>query len=1078
MNHGKIKETAFKERRQDMHAHHYNTVFCVVMLLLFPHLLFCQKYLINQRDLKKEDGLASYLIDDICQDKLGFIWIATNEGVNRYDGYEFKLFNNQTHPLIRSDYTKIFAAPDGKIWLIANGNQLVDSVAVWSNVQIVILDPLLEEAYTFQDYFRKKSPFTEKDVFFIAQDSRTQNLIITTSNGLVFSYSNKFSKLFKTALPAGPILPIKNQKYWKIGNKILLEINPQGDTISLDQIGIRPIYFRYRGEELVLANGGHQEMGKTRLIYKKEGQNLNQFIPPQHGTSIDIEKMSNAVFDRYGGICFFDQDFLRWYRPDRSSPLMIPYGNKMISNERFLTLFFDRNNQLWVGGRSALSIIEAQKTAFQTYLDSSFYNPRGLVIQKKEAIVNTFKGLMRISIESADVKGIKKIADFSGRGMWQDTDRLWVAGPRNEVRSIKNTPFSIEVFKIPIPNGKSLILQANCLVKDKKSRLWIGTNIGLALMPETGGSIEWPDLPKLTNIQVNQLYENREGLWIGAKTGLYLMNLFTMRVFKILDIGYSDIQFIFEAQNGNFWLATKEGGLLYWDRANKSIRRFTNLDGLSSNTIYGIFQDKQGSLWLPSGYGLMRMDLPSHLITTFFKRNGLPGDEFNAYSNFQSADGRLIFGGQDGLTLFSPDEIRKYDDHVHQKVVFTKLEKLKKTTGELVDVTKSFRERNELSINREDGFLLIHVSAQEFANPGKINFAYRVDKLQKDWTFIRDHSFRLGGLPPGDYTLLVKAQGAFGQWTEPLEVKLSVMAPYYYNPWFWVVVVALIVLLSIGVHRLRVFQLKERAKWLDEEVARRTETMAIQKEELERINRLKDRIFMIIGHELRGPAISLSTLSDTVSYLIQKGKIERAILLGKDADRTAKGLKILIDNLLSWGRAHTEQLLLLPEHFRPADIARESLEFFSLSIQEKDLTIDTNFDDDFELYLDKNAFRIVFLNLLSNAIKFTKPNGIIRIEGFWSARGNGAILKISDNGVGIPPERLESLFEGNHPSVPGTKGERGVGIGLAVCRELVNINGGEITVESKPGEGTKFTVFFSVDTKNKRSNEKLSSISS
>jgi signal transduction histidine kinase len=292
------------------------------------------------------------------------------------------------------------------------------------------------------------------------------------------------------------------------------------------------------------------------------------------------------------------------------------------------------------------------------------------------------------------------------------------------------------------------------------------------------------------------------------------------------------------------------------------------------------------------------------------------------------------------------------------------------------------------------------------------------------------------------------------------------MAPYYWQPWFWVVVICFIGLLAYVGTQLRFLQIKETNIRLDKEVARRTETIAAQKEELERINRLKDRIFMIIGHELRGPAISLSTLSDTVSYLIQKGKIERAILLGKDADRTAKGLKILIDNLLSWGRAHTEQLLLLPEQFKPADIARESLEFFSLSIQEKGLILEVNFAERFELFLDKNAFRIVFLNLLSNAIKFSKPNGLIQIAGFFCADGQNAILKISDSGIGIPPERLNTLFEGNQPSVPGTKGERGVGIGLAVCKELVNINGGLITVDSKLGEGTIFTVFFPIGTKN------------
>jgi signal transduction histidine kinase len=1085
MNHGNVKSTAFGGKRQKKPVSYYLDFLCLLLFLSLPTLLSSQKILINQRELKKEDGLASYLIDDICQDQRGFIWIATNEGVNRFDGYEFKLFNNQTHPLIRSDYTKIFAAPDGNLWLIAYGNQMIDSVAGWSNTQIVILDPLREEAYSFQDMFSQKAPLLEKDIFFISQNSTTKALVLTTTKGEVFSYTNKFTKLFKTLLPAGPIIPIDKTFFWKIGNKILLEINANGDTLSKEILDTRPTNFRYRGDELLMATNHFLDLRKTRLRYKKRGQPLQLFLAGPEALPQDLSIMTNAAFDRHGGSCFYDQHVLRWYLKGQKKPLVIPFENNQMTLDRYLTLYFDEDNNLWVGGRSGLKIIEAKPTAFQTYLDSSFYNPRGIIGLDNLIVANTYKGLMSITSNGNGRKNQQKIADFAARGMWRDANRLWSAGPRNEIRSIKMDPLAVEKMLIPIPEGKELILQSNCVIKDQKKILWVGTNIGLARLPENGTNFEWSSIKKIAGLPINCLYENKEGIWIGAKTGLFLMNSYSAKAFQAIEIGYANVLYIFESPEGDFWIATKEGGLIFWDRKHKTVRRFTNLDGLSSNTVYGIFQDEAGCLWLPSGYGLMRMDLPSHLVTTFFKRDGLPGDEFNPYAHFQGTDGRLIFGGENGLTVFYPNQIRQQLSKTQQKVVFTKLEKLYKSTGQIKDFTKQFQEEGNLSLTPETGFIILHVAAKEYVNPGKISYAYRIEGLQKDWIFVREHSFRLGGLPYGQYNLLVKAQGAFGQWTKPLSIKLNVIAPFYYKWWFWVVIAGLVFLLLFGIFQLRIKIEKDQQIWLQKEITKATRKIEADKtviteqmSELERINRLKDRIFMIIGHELRGPAISLSTLSDTVSYLIQKGKIDRAIMLGKDADRTAKGLKILIDNLLSWGRAQTEQLLLLPELFFPAEIAKEALEFFSLSVQEKDLSIHSDFDSDFELFMDKNAFRIIILNLLSNAIKFTKPQGEIHIQGSWSKNGQRAIIKITDNGVGIPKERLKTLFEGDQPSMPGTKGERGVGIGLAVCKELVNSNQGDICVDSKPGKGTTFKVDFPVSTKNHKVNEKHSRIGS
>lgn len=1029
------------------------------MLILEFGQLGAQNVLINRRSLTKEDGLASYLIEALAQDQQGFIWIASNEGVQRFDGYTFKLFNNQTHPLIRSDYNRLMVAPNGHLWMIAHGTMWRDSVLVWSGLQVVVLDPLAEKAVNIEDYFNQSLPFRLAEVIHMAQEPRTRTIYVTTRNGQVFQYQKRWAKAAKFVGPLGGVFPVGRDQFWVLGPRRLHLITTQGQVLEQDSLRFQPELVQHHADQIFLQNS----TGLGPFHYKRKGAPLDSLERPTRQL-LTSRPLLGAFFSRQGVLHFFDETDFYTRNQETNRYAAIPWAARRGLPERLPVMFFDAKDQLWCANQTELNVLAIKPNVFERFLDSTYYGPRGLLRTDNFILVNTYKGLISISTEMERYGTVRKWADFSAKGAWSEPGLAWMAGPANKIHRIDLQSGDHQQLILPVPTGKEPFIQSVCLRRDRLGRLWVGTNIGLLIYHEKEQRWEWPRLQSLQGIPINCLYENREGMWVGAKTGLYQVRLNGYGVSRRTEIGYADVTYLYESKEGPWWIATAKGGLIRWDRSRGSTRRFTNLDGLSSNTIYAILPDGNGSLWLPSSYGLMRLDLPSHLVTTFFQADGLPGDAFNQWSAFLDPQGRMLLGGPDGLVQFAPRWIRKQMRQSNQQVVFTKVEKLNKYTGELSDITPIFQAQRTLVLLPENSYLSIAVSALEYVNTRTISYAYRIQGLQKEWTYFRDNHFRLGGLPPGNYQLEVKAQGAFGQWTKPLTIPLAVKAPYYRTWWFWAGLAGLLGLLAYAAGHFRIRQLQDQTKWLDAEVARRTAKIendkaliASQKEELERINALKDRIFMIIGHELRGPAISLSSLTDTVAFLMQKGSVERAVKLTKDVDRTAKGLKVLIDNLLSWGRSQTEHLLLLPEKFSLLEVAQEAVTFFALSVEEKKLEVALNIPPDSCLYLDKNAFRIVFINILSNAIKFTRPNGRIAVIG--ESIGEGKVrIKIADTGIGIPAERLPRLFDGEVSSVPGTKGERGVGIGLAVSRELLYLNQGEISVVSKENEGTIFTI--------------------
>ncbi|QHT68645.1 GAF domain-containing sensor histidine kinase [Rhodocytophaga rosea] len=240
---------------------------------------------------------------------------------------------------------------------------------------------------------------------------------------------------------------------------------------------------------------------------------------------------------------------------------------------------------------------------------------------------------------------------------------------------------------------------------------------------------------------------------------------------------------------------------------------------------------------------------------------------------------------------------------------------------------------------------------------------------------------------------------------------------------------------------------------LEQKVQERTAALEKQKQELEKANASKDRLFAIIGHDLRNPAAALQHVAELIQYFSKKGDTQKVIETGNNIVKEAKTLNCIIDNLLNWSITQTGDLKIHPEEICLDEIVKEVIELYDDIAAAKNIQIQVNNPDCLAVFADRNATHTVLRNLVSNAIKFTRPGGNIIITAIQQAQT--ALITVKDDGVGILPEHIPALFDlKENKSTRGTAKEKGTGLGLVLVKEMVKLNGGEVSITSIPNEGT------------------------
>ena len=567
------------------------------------------------------------------------------------------------------------------------------------------------------------------------------------------------------------------------------------------------------------------------------------------------------------------------------------------------------------------------------------------------------------------------------------------------------------------------------------------------------------------------------GVWLTSSSGLYTLDpvrgitaRYSTQSAAPRKLPFDHISFIYPDPDHRtvYWLATLGGGLIRWNQAEGTWQQFTNENGLSDNTLYAVYEDKYGRLWLPSNHGLMSFHRKTHQIQIYHTKDGIADEEFNLQAHYRAPDGRLFLGGLNGITAFYPDQVHD-EHHTLARLLVAGYEKLNPETGQMVNHLAEYELKKEVHLMASDRLFKLSFALLDYRHLGQTRLWYRIGNWQEKWVMHTGDELSLNGLPSGSYALEVRAQTANGDWASPvIRVPIVVDKPVYLRGWFLLLCCILLSALVMAVFRWRNKQLIAETQRLETEVARRTAQIEYDKTVIERQAQdlqtsavLKSRFFANVTHEFKTP---LTLLLGPLQYL--SGRINDLTTkeLVMSMDRNARQLLTLVNDLLDLSRLDVHELKLTEQ---PADaqvVLSQVVMSFMAQARHSGIRLSVAGNETpYPMLLDVSKFETVLRNLLANALRHTAMGGYVHVR--LEKTAEDIRIAVLDNGSGIHPDDLPHIFDRYFQSnQPGKPLQGGTGIGLALCLEYCRLWGGQLTVDSLPGQGSTFTVTYPVRT--------------
>ncbi len=523
-------------------------------------------------------------------------------------------------------------------------------------------------------------------------------------------------------------------------------------------------------------------------------------------------------------------------------------------------------------------------------------------------------------------------------------------------------------------------------------------------------------------------------------------------------IPFSDLRDLYEDPEGIFWLATNGEGLLRWDRTNNDFQSITIQDGLPSNTIYCILPDEFGNLWVSTDNGLMRFNQETRFVNVFSVKDGIAHNEFNRVASFKGKDGRMYFGGVDGLTAFHPRDFETDLSAEQIPLQVTGYYQFLAKKNKLTDLTPELLASGNIALRPGDKFFRLEFALLDYRQPAN-HYKYQIEGFDGEWAYLREPLLRISGLPYGKYTLHVAGQGYSGVWSKKeLAIPIHVIRPMYLSWWaFCLYGLAILSFLNF-VRTYQIRKLRETADML----------------RLREIDALKTKLYTNITHEFRTPLTVISGMAEEIEK--QPAKAKELIL------RNTGNLLRLVNQMLDLSKIDSGKMqvqwelgnvisflqYLSDNFYSNAETRRIKLTFWP---EVKSLEMD----------YDREKMQQIIYNLLSNALKFTPKGGKVvfnvnEVAGTTNTSGTNGDnehflqIKIWNSGTGISAEHIKNIFNRFYQvDDTHTRTGEGTGIGLALTKELVELMGGRISVKSEPGEGAEFTVYLPIRKSSARS---------
>lgn len=1020
--------------------------------------LIAQEQNIKFFHLDMKDGLSNNEVNTIFKDSKGFLWVGTLNGLNKYDGYRFKVYKSEvgdSATLGGNSISGIVEDNSGQIWIGTD-----DGVC---------------------KYNRDTETFTRLK----PQNKNSDALRARFAHTLLIDYK-------------GYLWIFYNGSFEQIDTKTGKFVQLIKDKKALDYLNSKNISSAVEDSENNLWIGTWFG-GLVKLDKNRESATYYNNFPSNTVISLFYDGSSNLWISSIdNGFCKFNTkskqfDFLSAFSKNKNQPTFSTYisNDKLwISSDHSIielqvstglistTYIHDPNNPhsitpakqkyiykdnsgiIWIGSAAGISYYDPQRDKFSKFYyvignkkHEKYYAKSGIIDRNRNVWINTFgKGVYLFNPKNKSFSPVLNksnglASDFTSCICKLNTGDYWIA-TENGISIYDPTKNKIiDNLVHSVKNANSIYHNSiRKIFQDTYSNIWIITQESLDLL-KNGKFIHFTkeNLRGLSHYKINEILEDKDGnVWIGTYFGLNRYDNKTKSISKYLSspndknsLSNSYIVSLFEDSNGTLWVSTLNG-LNVYDKKTNTFKPFKLKDKNLSNLIHKICEDNSKNVWFLSSSAISILNLKTFDLKNYDNTDGI---NMNYECFFKDMNGRFYIGGaHSGIYIFNPLEIKK--NNIIPTIIISKFSILNQEVkvepkNSHAILQKNISETKKITLNYDQSVLEFELAALNYTLPKKNQYAYKLDGFDKEWVYLNPEkrTITYTNLNPGNYTLFVKGSNNDGLWNENgVSLEIEILPP------FWRTTIAYIIYFLLLLGTLLVFM--------------HYSLLRFKEKSLLELDQMKIRFFTNISHEFRTPLTLISGPLNKLMDDVQKGSVQTERMMKQLSliERNSQRLLMLINQLLDMQKSEEGKLKLEPSHGDLILFLHNIFNVFSSIAEQKSISYLFEKDiESFETEFDADKMEKIIYNLLSNAFKFTKDKVILKIE----IESTKVLVSVHDNGIGIAKQNLSKVFENffqvdNHNMYRN----QGSGIGLALARELVQLHKGTITVQSVLGEGT------------------------
>lgn len=1049
---------------------HFFIAVCLLQYIVITNL---QAHTIKKLGL--EEGLSNSYVVDIVEDKNGYIWIATEEGLNKLEGGKFtsfykankgKLINltgnelnslfddpnepilwigtqraglisfnyqNNTqiiyqhnyqdpHSIITNDITSIHPATDGNLWI----------TTYWRGIEY-----LDKKTGKFTHYNQQTIPELPSNTVWTAIDDNKGNLYIGHSNHGMSILSTKNKK-------------VKNFTYDKSNNNSLPSNNIQcifKDNTGNIWVGTEKGLVLYKPETETFIRLGEKEPALSHRIYDIQQFNENELW----------------IATEFGGIAIIDLSKTLFNTAEEIHVIQAGNNEYNLNNSTVRCLFQDSHQNIWAGTwGGGINFLSSDGALFKSFSYSPNSPESSLSTQIASAVCIDKQGLLWIGTDGGGINVLKdgqRIATYteesghlSGNSvqtaLCDQKGNLWF-GIFNG--GIMYYNMQTKSFQQIFPEKEST-QDVRSLFEDNNGTIWVGTSNGVFQIDRESKKILQHMNANAPDNLVRSVIKDKKGqIWVGSfgrGIFLYASNGKRLKEFNTyLNFPSNTINQIFEDSKGCIWAATGEGLVQIENSSPWKYKVYQRNEGLANTFIWAIEEDENQNIWFSTNQGISCFVRNEGNIYNYDFRDNIPMASFTGRSVCKDKNGVMYFGSTNGLCYFTPSYI--LEKRQAPKAIIGKITAFEPLVSENSNETEiSLINKENVRLKHLQNNFNISFSIQDYSLNERVEYAYMLKGLENSWYTVKDpNNVTFRNLPPGKYEFMIKTRIRNQEWSDEISSIEIIIAPPFWLSW-WAKLLYLIsgtALLFIG---LWAYRRKLNLEYLYESEKKSHE----QEQEL---NDERLRFYTNITHELRTPlTLILGPLEDLVKSNTLSSKDHHRISV---IHQSAVQLLNLINQILDFRKTETQNKRLCVTKGNLTNTVYEvGLKYKELNSKPDIQILIEAEEENMFLFFDKEIITMILDNLISNALKYT-DKGYIRIRTEWVTE-NGiryAQLSVEDTGYGIGKEALAHIFE-RYYQESGEHQASGTGIGLALVKNLVKLHEGEIQVKSLPDVGTTF----------------------